>query len=780
MKQMKLLLTVALVAAAMPVVAEQVTPEQALRIAEAHQLSAAPRRAPGAAVAVTPPSLALTARNGDYYVFNTDGGFVVVAGDDRAVPVLAYGDRGAFDPDNMPDGMRYMLDCYAAEMALLRATPELSHKSPARQQVRDTEVKPLLKSNWGQREPYNRFCPVYEGDEKCATGCVATSAAQLAYYHRCPSTGDKTYEWDNMLDNYIEGNYTDEQAEAVAQLMSDLGKSAGMSYGKTSSVSDFKMMMAMRDEYGFSKGMRYNLRATKTVTEWENMLVAELDAKRPVLYGGFTQTGGHSFLIDGYNKDGYFHVNWGWNSLSNGYFLLSILSPRAQGTGSYSGGYNGCQAMVIGIRPDDGSPAPENSLMVTVDDFGPEREKDWVMTMGEAVTFSFTNLAAAGYGYGNGIEAFLAYVLTDVSDNNPKILSQEANYNLSFGSRNATNTNRFDVTTPADLAPGEYHLHMMYKCPKAGIDNFRPIDRSKERPGYLVARVADGKMTLSRPNAGHAGLRVVKFDLPQTAIDRNFIIVPITIANDGEEYCDNINIAIKAQGETEFTDRYVELINLPKGREITFEIDLNLPRPIGTHYIMLRDINGRVLDGPRTLVTEAADAYTLEPASQLTIEEATTNHVKASIDVKNSGSKDFNGYVYYRIKVGSQTWATDMTPPVSIPVGETRTVTISTPFEGRAGVEYTLTVYSLNAETAEAQAQCVTTFKMGTATAVDDLNDDSIGISVNGGVMTVSGADNVAIYNVAGALVSTAPVTRLPRGIYIVVADGSSHKIVVD
>lgn len=321
---------------------------------------------------------------------------------------------------------------------------------------------------------------------------------------------------------------------------------------------------------------------------------------------------------------------------------------------------------------------------------------------------------------------------------------------------------------------------MMYKCPQAGIDNFRPIDRSKGRPGYLVARVADGKMTLSRPNADHAGLRVVKFDLPQTVVDRDFILVPITIANDGEEYCDNINIAVKAQGETEFTDRYVELVNLPKGREISFEIDLNLPRPIGTHYIMLRDINGRVLDGPRTLVTEAADAYTLEPASQLTVEEATSNHVKASIDVKNSGSKDFNGYVYYRIKVGNQTWATDMTQPVSIPVGETRTVTISTPFEGRADVEYTLTVYSLNAETAEAQAQCVATFKMGTVTAIDDLNDDSIDISAGDGVISVRGADNVAVYNVAGTLVSTAPVTRLPRGIYIVVADGISRKIVVD
>lgn len=584
-----------------------------------------------------------------------------------------------------------------------------------------------------------------------------------------------------MLDNYVEGNYNDEQAQAVAQLMADLGESAEMKYGKSSSASDFKMMMAMRNEFGFSKAMRYVLRPTKSSAEWENLLAAELDAKRPVLYTGFAQKGGHTFVIDGYNKSGYFHVNWGWNSLSNGYFVLSMLSPRAQGTGSFDGGYNGSQAMVIGIAPDDGAPEPEKYLQVTTDKFGPENEKKMEVNLGEDITFTFSGITAAGQGYGNGVEATIAYVLTDVSDNNPKVISHEENYTLTFGSRNAAYS-RFDVTPGKDLAPGEYHLHMMYKCPKSGIDQYRPIDRSDACPGYLVARVADGKMTFSRPNANHKGLRVVKFDLPLTVVDNDYIIVPLTIANDGEEYFDELNIAVKAQGETEFTDRYSEQLSLPTGREMTIDLVIPIPRPVGTHYIMLRDVNGRVLDGPRTLVSEAVGTYTLVPASQLTMENAsvTSGVVKATIDVKNSGAKDFNGSLYFRITAGGQTWSDNMTAPVSIPAGATSTVAISTPFEGRPGVEYTLEVYSLTAETPEAQEQSKTTFKMGISTAVNDLIAAKCDISVEGNLLTVDGATNVAVYNVAGTLIGSTPIMRLPRGIYIVVADGITRKVIVD
>ena len=44
-------------------------------------------------------------------------------------------------------------------------------------------------------------------------------------------------------------------------------------------------------------------------------------------------------MCDGYDGNGMFHINWGWNGMSNGYFLLSVLDPDTQGIGSATGSY---------------------------------------------------------------------------------------------------------------------------------------------------------------------------------------------------------------------------------------------------------------------------------------------------------------------------------------------------------------------------------------------------------------------------------------------------------
>ena len=208
MKNLHLLLLVAaLMLPAAIATGAPVTLEQAMFTAEAHAMQCAPRRAPGAVVTITPPSLAATARDAsgavDYYVFNTHAGFVIVAGDDRCVPVLGYSDQGEFDPDNVPAGLQYMLDNYAAQVAYLHANPDVA--PVAAPSVLNTEVKPLLKSNWGQNEPFNRLCPDLDSETKCATGCVATAAAQIMYYHKYPTSGENAYDWDQMLPNYIAG-----------------------------------------------------------------------------------------------------------------------------------------------------------------------------------------------------------------------------------------------------------------------------------------------------------------------------------------------------------------------------------------------------------------------------------------------------------------------------------------------------------------------------------------------------------------------------------------------
>ncbi|MBQ4005956.1 MAG: C10 family peptidase [Muribaculaceae bacterium] len=57
------------------------------------------------------------------------------------------------------------------------------------------------------------------------------------------------------------------------------------------------------------------------------MIVDELNASRPVMYAGQASDGGHEFICDGYNSEGYFHFNWGWSGNSNGYFLLPRSTP---------------------------------------------------------------------------------------------------------------------------------------------------------------------------------------------------------------------------------------------------------------------------------------------------------------------------------------------------------------------------------------------------------------------------------------------------------------------
>jgi hypothetical protein len=75
-------------------------------------------------------------------------------------------------------------------------------------------------------------------------------------------------------------------------------------------------------------------------------LRADLDASRPVLYGGYG-TGGHAFVCDGYTDNDYFHFNWGWDGYADGYFYLDDLTPG-------SGDFNSGQMAVFGIEPAEG------------------------------------------------------------------------------------------------------------------------------------------------------------------------------------------------------------------------------------------------------------------------------------------------------------------------------------------------------------------------------------------------------------------------------------------
>ena len=283
------------------------------------------------------------------YVFNSADAYVVISADDELPAVLAFGDGKPYDAATAPAAMKAMLEAYSNVAKTTAKTRGLVDTH--------ADIEPLVKTQWNQSEPYNLQCPKDKEGVHYPTGCVATAMAQIMYYHKCPST----YDWDKMTTTY-KSTDTGTAANAVAKLMADCGNSVFMEYASDgSSASTLDACEALRNDYGYAETTEYVGRTTYTAKSWDELIYAELAAKRPVLYGGNSCSSGqgiagHAFVIDGYKlKDGtgYYHVNWGWGGYSDGYFLISVLDPEYEYTGGNAGssGYSFDQEAIIGIQP---------------------------------------------------------------------------------------------------------------------------------------------------------------------------------------------------------------------------------------------------------------------------------------------------------------------------------------------------------------------------------------------------------------------------------------------
>lgn len=305
------------------------------------------------------------------YVFRQSEGFLLVSADDVALPLLGYSDSGTFDPNNLPPQMEWWLGEYTRqiETASAVATPK---QTATRAEASPKEaIAPLMKSRWNQAAPYYYDCPVFEG-KHCMTGCVATSMAQLMYYFKYPAIGmgevkyttetykkelemdfsEKPFDWKNMHDTYSP-DASQEEGEAVAYLMKSCGYSVGMNYTPNeSSTMSYLIAPALINNFQYDKGLYFANRNTYSPQEWEDLIYDNLKNVGPVIYNGTSSLiGGHSFICDGYDGNGYFHINWGWGGTSDGYFLLDALNPETLGIGGGSGGFNFQQGAVIGAQP---------------------------------------------------------------------------------------------------------------------------------------------------------------------------------------------------------------------------------------------------------------------------------------------------------------------------------------------------------------------------------------------------------------------------------------------
>ena len=118
------------------------------------------------------------------FVFNVEGGgFVVVSGDDRTRPVLAYSETGSFGSAGMPEAFTAWLSRYEEQLSDLADGAEPCAYQPTRN---DRSVSPLIATRWKQSSAYNTLCPVdttlpqYGGHP--SVGCVALALGQVMRY----------------------------------------------------------------------------------------------------------------------------------------------------------------------------------------------------------------------------------------------------------------------------------------------------------------------------------------------------------------------------------------------------------------------------------------------------------------------------------------------------------------------------------------------------------------------------------------------------------------------
>ena len=289
-----------------------------------------------------------------YYIFDVKkGGYVIISANEKVSPVLGYSFDNKFPYPVTCPSVKGWMKHYEDEIEYAIKN-DISPTSDVKEQWQEylqpqtntqkgaKSVTPLLLTTWDQGNFYNTMCPVDAAGDggHVWAGCVATSMAQIMKYYNYPVQGNGSnsynsspygvqsanfgstfYRWNDMTLSLTSNN------SAVAELLYHCGVSVDMSYAADgSSASTTDAATALVSNFRYNSGASYKSKYFYLATDWNNLLISNLDLGRPMIYSGSTSAGaGHAWDCDGYQGTNSFHMNWGWSGYYNGYFTLDAL-----------------------------------------------------------------------------------------------------------------------------------------------------------------------------------------------------------------------------------------------------------------------------------------------------------------------------------------------------------------------------------------------------------------------------------------------------------------------
>lgn len=679
----KFVLFVAGVAFSLGAIAAPITPQQALdRLHANGPAKARSTMNSGLELAYTANT---SAGNPSAYVFipQDHKGYVILAADDSAQPILGYSDSAQLDVNNLPAAFTWWISEYGRHIDYLNQNGGAAISAPMF--VPDREpIDPLITTQWGQDAPYNGMTPIIN-NVQCPTGCAATSFAQVMNYFKYPEKGSgyikytsngKTYvlnlektpfDWNNMLDVYKSGNYNDTQADAVAYLMKACGYSIEMMYGMyASGAQSFKIGKALINNFNYDPSVVYADRNNYTYDIWCDMVYNNLKNVGPVIYNGTSIDGGHSFVCDGYDGEGYFHINWGWDGLSDGYFLLDALNPDAQGTGGSAaeGGFNYSQDAYFAIQPPTGQ---ANTSYGNLTVFG---------SLSASLDGSNIQIGAVNGGYSTGwvncnFKALNAQLggLIQKADGSGDIIETTATlYGSSQFSLDVYNilnsAYRFSVAIPSGLANGEYKVYPA--CKDLDIEGapYQPLITRNGIANYILLTVNNGSYSVAAVPDNKLSFDDVYFGSP-LYYGRNALLKIKVTNNSDTQLTQCIYPALADENKVQYKADY-QLITVDPGQTIEKNAVVkflpldgadNLQADSYTLYLYDADNNQVIYTGGECAMESTSAGYTLK-LDEFIIDGSFAQQDKTvgSRTFKNvyiiDSAENFDIFLKYHVKTG--------------------------------------------------------------------------------------------------------------------------------
>lgn len=297
-----------------------------------------------------------------YVVKYKPEGFVVVAGDDRIEPIIAFDVKCEFRWDQ-PE--RNFMRSFLGRTLVNRLKNVRQQEAMGLESVVHpnwTSLRSLLKEDkrpdeislespegtvyllwetaaWDQCGFYNDTVAANNGNDDCVpTGCTATAMAIKMRFHKWPETGngshaysdggniafdhsvnfgEQTYDWSDMpTTNLTQANVH------VADLMYHCGVAVDMNYEQDCGCVPNGGSGAWPDAYSMNNYFRHK----GTVDRWSNHLVA---IKNSILAGlpVVLSSSAHTVVADGYRdtQSPYFHLNCGWGNSNCGWYNLDQI-----------------------------------------------------------------------------------------------------------------------------------------------------------------------------------------------------------------------------------------------------------------------------------------------------------------------------------------------------------------------------------------------------------------------------------------------------------------------